>query len=76
MGRPRRSDPGRNPYGSVNVRVATMDKVHRIRDQLSGDGERMKVADVMDHVVQHYLDCVGGGATQGNPAHSRTERSQ
>lgn len=61
--------------GSVNVRVSTLQLIHRVREKMSEIGtEKVPLHEALDRIVKHYLDCAGGGAARENPAHSRRER--
>lgn len=64
-----------DPIGSVNVRVSTLQLIHRAREKMVEVGEKkVPLHEALDRMVQHYLDCAGGGAARKNPAHSRRER--
>ena len=61
--------------GSVNVRISTLQLIHRVREKMAEiSAEKVPLHEALDRMVKHYLDCAGGGAAQKTPAHSRRER--
>ena len=74
----KRGRPFKYPHdkiGSVNVRISTLQLIHRVREGMSEIGtEKVPLHEALDRIVKHYLDCAGGGAAQKTPAHSRRER--
>lgn len=50
----KKQSPSSNPIGSVNIKRSELEKMHRIRERMSGDGALIPLWEALKNVIDYW----------------------